>query len=101
MSKEWLEDKKNQLKNATVFINENGNEAVEISIKVINKIIEQAERVQELEQKIRVDSELFEKQVQQNKRYLEAIDVAMNYVLKGKSDKANKLFSYFKEVLEE
>lgn len=35
---------------------------------------EQAERVQELEQKIRVDSELFEMQVQQNKRYREAIE---------------------------
>lgn len=32
---------------------------------------EQTERAQELEQKVRVDSELFDKQVQQNKRYRE------------------------------
>ena len=40
--------------------------------------IEQAERVQELEQKVRVDSELFDKQVKQNKRYREAINEALN-----------------------
>ena len=63
MSKEWLEDwlkdKKEQLKSATVFINENGNEAVEVSLSVLNKLFEQAERVNELEQ--------------QNKRYREAL----------------------------
>ena len=32
-------------------------------------LVEQAERVGELERKVRVDSELFDKQVQQNKRY--------------------------------
>ena len=36
-------------------------------------LIEQAERVDELERKVRVDSELFDKQVQQNKRYREAL----------------------------
>ena len=64
MSKEWLEDwlkdKKEQLKRATVFINENGNEAVEVSLSVLNKLFEQAERVQELEE--------------QNKRYLELLN---------------------------
>lgn len=64
MSKEWLEDwlkdKKEQLKSATVFINENGNEAVEVSLSVLNKLFEQAERVNELEQ--------------QNKRYREALN---------------------------
>lgn len=53
MSKEWLEDwlkdKKEQLKSATVFINENGNEAVEVSLSVLNKLFKQAERVQVLE----------------------------------------------------
>lgn len=64
MSKEWLEDwlkdKKEQLRSATVFINENGNEAVEVSLSVLNKLFEQAERVNELEQ--------------QNKRYREALN---------------------------
>lgn len=52
MSKEWLEDKKKQLNNATIFINENGNEAVEVSLSVLNKLIEQAERIQEFELEI-------------------------------------------------
>ena len=46
--------------------------------------IEQAERVQELEQKVRVDSELFDKQVQQNKRYREALEyIADNKIEHG------------------
>src|SRR5699024_12660051 len=51
MSKEAVEEKKKQLENATVFINENGNEAVEISLTVLNKLFEQAERADELERK--------------------------------------------------
>lgn len=49
----------------------------------IKYLIEQAERVQELEKKIRVDSELFEKQVQINKRYREAIKKAMKMLDKA------------------
>ena|GEM_PF-3955048 len=52
MSKEWVEDKKKQLESATVFINENGNEAVEISLTVLTKLFEQVERVPELEKEI-------------------------------------------------
>jgi len=37
-----------------------------------------SECVEELEQKVRVDSELFDKQVQQNKRYREAINYVVN-----------------------
>ena len=66
--------------------------------------IEQAERVQELEQKVRVDSELFDKQVKQNKRYhnlLESLnnthDIASE-IMKEQPDKkiidANDILQY-------
>src|SRR5690625_2116641 len=91
MSKEWVEDKKKQLENATVFINENGNEAVEISLTVLNKLFEQAERADELERKnydLREDlagrhstveelNEKIDKLWIQNKCYREAIQEAM------------------------
>ena len=70
MSKEWLEDKKKQLNNATIFINENGNEAVEVSLSVLNKLIEQAERVQGLKIVLEILGE-------QNKRYREALEEIM------------------------
>ena len=66
--------------------------------------IEQAERVKELEQKVRVDSELFDKQVQQNKRYrnlLESLSKTRNIpakIMKEQPDKkiidANDLLQY-------
>lgn len=65
---------------------------------------EQAERVKELEQKVRVDSELFDKQVQQNKRYrnlLESLSKTRNIpakIMKEQPDKkiidANDILQY-------
>src|SRR5699024_5068563 len=91
MSKEWVEDKKKQLENATVFINENGNEAVEISLTVLNKLFEQAQRADELERKnydLREDlagrhstveelNEKIDELWKQNKRLREDIQEAM------------------------
>ena len=67
-------------------------------------LIEQAERVKELEQKVRVDSELFDKQVQQNKRYrnlLESLSKTRNIpakIMKEQPDKkiidANDILQY-------
>ena len=67
-------------------------------------LIEQADRVKELEQKVRVDSELFDKQVQQNKRYreiLESLSKTRNIpakIMKEQPDKkiidANDLLQY-------
>src|SRR5690625_1849017 len=48
-NKDWLDNITTQLINADVFINENGNKAVEVSLSVLNRLIEQAEGVQELE----------------------------------------------------
>lgn len=80
MNKEWLDDKKEQLKNATVFINEFGNEAVEVSVSVLNKFIKTAERVQELESELNKQLEIgyfFEGEThdlaEQNKRYRELL----------------------------
>src|SRR5699024_3298226 len=44
---------------------------------VLSQFEKKGERVQELERKVRVDSELFDKQVQQNKRQCEAISNAL------------------------
>lgn len=41
------------------------------------------DQVAQLEQKIRVDSELFEKQVQTNKRYREALEEVKKYINSG------------------
>ena len=67
-------------------------------------LIEQAERVDELERKVRVDSELFDKQVQQNKRYrnlLESLSKTRNIpakIMKEQPDKkiidANDILQY-------
>ncbi len=66
-NREWLEDKKNQLKNATVFVNENGNEAVEVSLTVLNRLFEQAERAEYNN----IWSERVRKYKEQNERYRE------------------------------
>ena len=67
-------------------------------------LVEQAERVGELERKVRVDSELFDKQVQQNKRYrnlLESLSNTYNIaseIMKEQPDKkiidANDILQY-------
>ena len=70
----------------------------------INWLVEQAELVKELEQKVRVDSELFDKQVQQNKRYRNLLESLSNThdiaseIMKKHPDKkiidANDLLQY-------
>lgn len=74
-NREWLEDKKVQLKNATVFTNENGNEAVEISLTVLNRLIEQAERAEYNN----IWAERVRKYKEQNKRYREALKQISQY----------------------
>ena len=52
----------------------NKDDSLTLSSRFVKYLIEQDERVVELERKVRVDSELFDKQVKQNKRYREALE---------------------------
>ena len=76
-SKEQLEQIKKQIKllRGDMSVTSIGVDIdADIILDDMEWLIEQAERVKELEQKVRVDSELFDKQVQQNKRYREALE---------------------------
>ena len=62
----------------------NKDNSLTLSSRFVKYLIEQAELVDELERKVRVDSELFDKQVKQNKRYREALEyIADNKIEHG------------------
>jgi|SRR5690625_5232145 len=80
MMSEWLDGIKEQFDEADRFPNKHGNKAVEVSESVMDALIKQAERVEELE-KIKeshieelgyVDERLLEAEAQ-NQRYKEAL----------------------------
>src|SRR5699024_5004453 len=99
-----LDMKRNSSTANEVLTFEGWQSIVPILTKDLEYLYEQAERVKELEQKVRVDSELFDKQVQQNKRYrnlLESLSKTRNIpakIMKEQPDKkiidANDILQY-------
>ena len=79
-----------------------------IARKDIDYLIQQAERVEELEQKIRVDSELFERQVKINNRYKQALELVedeLEYAKPTGNDEVRDMYiknsiRFINEVLE-
>ena len=95
VNKDWLKDKEEQLKSATVFVNENGNEAVEVSVSVLNKLFEQAERSEVL-------AEQYDITLEENKVYREAIERALQEGVKGDCDAAiNRIYGILGKSLED
>ena len=82
----------------------NKDDSLTLSSRFVKYLIEQDERVVELERKVRVDSELFDMQVKQNKRYhnlLESLSNTHNIaseIMREQPDKkiidANDLLQY-------